>query len=136
MPARSNGPLSFSATEFGPVRIIGCDITVPAKHHGDVDDAAIAWLDATLAQEPDRPTIIMMHQHPFASGIPYIDKYDCRQGERLAEVVSRYPAVARILCGHIHRHMQLQFGGTILCQKDAFLCAARGISVGLRLALR
>jgi len=110
-----SGPMSFSTTAFGPVRIIGFDITVPGKHHGDVDDAAVAWLDATLAREPDRPTIIMMHQHPFASGIPYIDKYDCRRGERLAEVVSRYPAVLRILCGHIHRHMQLQFGGTILC---------------------
>ncbi len=111
----SSGPLHFVATEFGPVRIIGFDITVPGKHHGDIDDAAVAWLDATLASEPDRPTIILMHHHPFASGIPYIDKYDCRRGARLAEVVARYPAIERILTGHIHRHMQLRFGGTILC---------------------
>ncbi len=110
-----SGPLHFIATEFGPVRIIGLDITVPGYHHGDMDDDAVAWLDAALTREPDRPTIIMLHQHPFASGIPYIDKYDCRRGERLAEVVSRYPAVERILCGHIHRHMQMKFGGTILC---------------------
>lgn len=110
-----SGPLHFIATEFGPVRIIGLDITVPGRHHGDMDDNAVAWLDAALAREADRPTIIMLHQHPFASGIPYIDKYDCRQGERIAEVVSRYPAVERVLCGHIHRHMQMKFGGTILC---------------------
>jgi Icc protein len=110
-----SGPLHFIADEFGPVRIIGLDITVPGRHHGDMDDNAVAWIDAALAQEPDRPTIIMLHQHPFASGIPYIDKYDCRRGERLAEVASRYPAVERILCGHIHRHMQIKFGGTILC---------------------
>ena len=110
-----SGPLHFVAGGLGPVRIIGLDITVPGAHHGDFDDAAAAWLDHALAREPDRPTIIMMHQHPFASAIPYIDKYDCRQGERLAEVVSRYPAVERILAGHIHRHMQLRFGGTILC---------------------
>mgnify|MGYP001952641686 CR=1 FL=1 len=35
--------------------------------------------------------------------------------ERLAEVVKRYPAVERIVCGHIHRSMQLKFGGTLLC---------------------
>jgi Icc protein len=88
---------------------------VPGAHHGDIDDAAVAWLDAALAQEHDRPTVILMHHHPFASGIPYIDKYHCRQGARLAEIVARYPAVERILTGHIHRHMQLRFSGTVLC---------------------
>ena len=110
-----SGPLHFVASDIGPVRIIGLDITIPGLHHGDMDDDAVAWLDAALAREPDRSTIIMMHQHPFASGIPYIDKYDCRRGDRLAAIASRYPAVARILCGHIHRHMQVQFGGTVLC---------------------
>lgn len=110
-----SGPLSFCATEHGPVRIVGLDVTVPGHHHGDFDDAAAAWLDEMLAREPDRPTIVMLHQHPFDSGIPYIDKYNCRGGGRLAEVIARYPAVERVVCGHIHRHMQLRFGGTILC---------------------
>jgi 3',5'-cyclic AMP phosphodiesterase CpdA len=109
-----SGPLHF-AVDAGPVRIVGLDITVPGFHHGDMDEAAAAWLDRTLAQAPARPTIIMMHQPPFESGIPYIDKYNCRGGERLAEIVSRYPAVERIVCGHIHRFMQLRFGGTMLC---------------------
>jgi len=111
----ASGPLHFVAAEFGPVRIVGLDITVPGTHHGDMDDAAVAWLEEAIARSPDRPTIIMLHQHPFDSGIPYIDKYKCRRGERLADVVSRYPAVVRVLCGHIHRHMQMKFGGTVLC---------------------
>jgi Icc protein len=112
--ARS-GPLLFVAGDLGPIRIIGLDITVPGLHHGDFDDAAAAWLDSVLAHEPDRPTIVMMHQPPFASGIPYIDKYNCRGGERLAAVIARYPAIERIVCGHIHRFMQIRFGGTMLC---------------------
>jgi len=79
-----------------------------------MDDAACIWLEARLAEEPHRPTIIMMHQPPFESGIPFIDAYCCRRGARLAEIVARYPAVERILCGHIHRFMQLRFGGTML----------------------
>jgi 3',5'-cyclic-AMP phosphodiesterase len=109
------GPLHFAASDVGPVRIIGLDITVPGHHHGEFDDAAAAWLDATLAGEAARPTIVMMHQPPFASGIPYIDKYNCRGGDRLAAVIARYPAVERIVCGHIHRFMQVRFGGTMLC---------------------
>ncbi len=36
-------------------------------------------------------------------------------GARLAEVVARHPSVERIVCGHVHRFMQLRFGGTMLC---------------------
>jgi len=109
------GPLHFVVGDHGPVRIIGLDITVPGEHHGDMDDAAVVWLEGALALEPDRPTIIMMHQPPFESGIPYIDAYCCQRGHRLAAIVARFPAVQRILCGHIHCSMQLLFGGTLLC---------------------
>ena len=112
--ARS-GPLHFIADDVGPVRIIGIDVTVPGAHHGDFDDSAAAWLDEALARAPDRPTMIMMHQPPFLSGIPYIDKYNCRGGDRLAAMVERYPAIERIVCGHIHRCMQIRFGRTMLC---------------------
>ncbi|MCF5384939.1 phosphodiesterase [Pseudomonas syringae] len=106
---------SFVYSGSAPVRIIGLDISVPERHHGDMTDTATRWLDSTLALEPDKPTLIMMHQQPFPSGIPYFAAYRCERGERLAEVVSRYPAIERIVCGHIHRFMQLRFGGTLMC---------------------
>lgn len=112
--AALSGPLHI-VIDRGPIRVIGLDITVVGEHHGDFDDAAADWLEATLAAEPDRPTILMMHQPPFESGIPYIDEYFCRNGERLAQVISRHPAVERIVCGHVHRFMQLRFAGTLLC---------------------
>ncbi len=57
----------------------------------------------------------MMHQPPFDTGIPYMDPYSCREGQRLAAVVARHRQVERVLCGHVHRVMQLRFGGTMLC---------------------
>ena len=56
-----------------------------------------------------------MHQPPFEAGVPFIDLYACREGARLAEVVSRHAQVERIVCGHVHRFMMLPFGGTVLC---------------------
>jgi 3',5'-cyclic AMP phosphodiesterase CpdA len=109
------GPLHFSAGDYGPLRIIGLDISVPGQHHGDIDDDTVNWLEKTLAEEPERPTLIMMHQYPFKSGIPYIDDYICERGERLADIVQKFPAIERVVCGHIHRFMQLRFGGTLLC---------------------
>lgn len=81
------GPLHFAAGEYGPIRIFGLDVTVPGAHHGEIDDAAALWLEETLAAEPARPTILMMHQPPFESGISCIDAYNCRGGDRLAAIV-------------------------------------------------
>ena len=107
------GALHF-AVDRGPLRILGLDVTVPGAHHGEMSDAACTWLEQTLATAPQRPTVIMLHHPPFLSGIPYIDAYPCRHGERLAAIVARHAQVERILCGHIHRFMQLRFGGTML----------------------
>ena len=39
--------------------------------------------------------------------------------------------VRRALSGQHRRARPAQHGGTMLCQKDSFLCAAKGISVGI-----
>lgn len=112
---QDNSPAHFVArNDAWPVQIIGFDITVPDHHHGDMDDAACAWLRQTLAERPDLPTILMMHQPPVDCGIACIDAYKCRQGDRLAEIVSAHNNIERILCGHIHRFMQMRFANTIL----------------------
>jgi 3',5'-cyclic AMP phosphodiesterase CpdA len=103
----------------GPVHIVAFDVTVPSKHHGEVTGAALSSLDGGLAAEPGRPTVIMMHQQPLVCGVPYLDKYCCFGADRLEQVVSRHKSVQRILCGHVHRYMQLLFGGTLLCSAPA-----------------
>lgn len=111
----ADGPLHYVFAAAGPVRVIALDVTVPGAHHAIADAAALAWLERALATEPDRPTIIMLHQPPLACGVPYLDQYRCLEAERLAAVVARFPAVERVLCGHVHRQMQMRFAGTLLC---------------------
>jgi 3',5'-cyclic AMP phosphodiesterase CpdA len=113
LPAQ--GPIDYAVGDRGPVRIVALDVTLPGLHHGAVSEEGAAWLDLMLAAEPSRPTIVMMHQPPFDTGIPYMDLYSCREGSRLAAVLSRHKQVERLLCGHVHRFMQLRFGGTMLC---------------------
>ncbi|MGY9046222.1 hypothetical protein P775_26585 [Puniceibacterium antarcticum] len=107
-------PLHFDTGVSGPVRVLGLDITVPGEHHGDMDDAACRWLSDRLAEHPQTPTMVLMHQPSVDTGMSYIDAYHCRRGVRLSEIVQRHPNVERILCGHIHRSMQMRFGGTLL----------------------
>lgn len=109
------GPLHVRCSDAGPVRVIGFDVTVPGLHHGEVTEVGATWLHRVLADEPDRPTVVLMHQPPIVTGIPYLDKYNCRGGDRLASIVGGFRAIERILCGHVHRTMQMRFAGTLLC---------------------
>lgn len=111
----ATGPINFSVSDLGPVRIIGLDVTVAGAHHGDIDDSAIDWLASCLAEEPDRPTILMLHQPPFQSGIPFIDQYRCFNAQHLEELLLGYPNVERIVCGHVHRFIVRRFSRTLIC---------------------
>lgn len=111
----ADGPLHFTETAAGPVRVIALDVTLPGLHHGAADAAALAWLEAALDREPDRPTVVMLHQPPLECSVPYLDRYRCLGGDALAALLRRYPAVERVLCGHVHRLMLRRFGGTLLC---------------------
>ncbi|MBV8407438.1 MAG: phosphodiesterase [Alphaproteobacteria bacterium] len=112
LPAR--GPKHF-LIEGHAVRLVALDTTVPAQHHGDIDDAGLRWLDGALRATRGVPTIVMMHHPPIASGIPYLDKYMCRRPERIAAVIARFEHVERVLCGHVHRPIQQRWAGTLVC---------------------
>lgn len=96
-----------------PLRLIALDTVVPGKGHGEMDAARLAWLDARLGEQPDRPTLVFMHHPPFPTGLQHMDSINCRNGAAMAELVRRYPNVERIACGHHHRSIQIRWAGTI-----------------------
>lgn len=127
IPHSAIGPLNAIAE--GPVRVVGLDVTVPGDHHGEVTPQLAAWLDATLRAQPDQPTLIAMHQPPFATGMGYIDEYRCFGEELLANVLKRHPQVMQVLAGHVHRFTQTSFAG-----RPALTAPAIATSLALRLA--
>ena len=110
-----SGPLHFTVSDVGPVRIIGLDVTVPGAHHGTIDDHAMERLETFLMDDPNHPTMIMMHQPPFESGIPYLDQYRCFEEQRLAAQLSKFDNIECIVCGHVHRFMMRRFAKTVTC---------------------
>jgi Icc protein len=126
VPLAKTGPLH--AVAEGPVRVIGLDVTVPDAHHGQVDADHASWLDATLSASPGQPTLVMMHQPPFATGIGYVDDYRCFGEDLLATVLARHPQVIRLLAGHVHRYTQTDFAG-----RPVFTAPSTATSLALRL---
>ena len=73
----------------------------------------LGWLAARLDEAPDRPTVLFMHHPPFATGIRHMDALGLAGAEALATLVARHPQVERVLCGHLHRPIQVRWAGTV-----------------------
>ncbi len=109
----SEGFLQYTVEGLA-VRLIALDTLVEGKGHGELCDVRLDWLEARLA-ESDRPTLLFMHHPPFDCGISAVDEqYGLKEGrERLSELVRRHPNVERVMCGHVHRPIQVRWAGTM-----------------------
>lgn len=109
----AGGPFILFAIETLPLRLVALDSVVPGRTRGNVCEERLAWLDRTLAERPDAPTLVVMHHAPFVTGLPHWDDVGMDGIEALERVIARHPQVERVLCGHVHRSTQIRFGGTI-----------------------
>jgi len=96
-----------------PVRLVMLDTVVPHAGHGELEPESLAWLDATLAAQSAKPTVVVMHHPPFLCGIADLDRISLRGASAFAAVIAKHPQVERILCGHHHRAITARVGGTI-----------------------
>ena len=101
------------AIDIHAVRLIALDTLTVGKPHGELCEERLGWLDARLA-ESDRPTLLFMHHPPFDCGIAAFDIAKVNVGaERFAAIVRRHPNVERVMCGHVHRPIQVRWAGTM-----------------------
>ncbi len=98
-----------------PVRLVMLDSVVPGAGHGELCPRRLAWLDATLAAAPTRPTMLVLHHPPILCGMSLLDRIYLRSADALAGVLARHPQVERILCGHHHRPIVGRLGNAIVC---------------------
>lgn len=108
----AEGFLQYTVEDL-PVRLIALDTLVPGKGHGELCDERLDWLEARLA-ESDRPTLLFMHHPPFECGISYLDGARLNEGgQRLSELVRAHGNIERVMCGHVHRPIQVRWAGTM-----------------------
>jgi Icc protein len=103
VPGRDGHPVSY-AVDFGPLRLLVLDTTLPGEDSGVLEGDQLHWLAAELAQAPEQPTVIAMHHPPLVIGVPAWDEIGLAESDRLAlgEVIERHQQVWRIVCGHFH----------------------------------
>jgi 3',5'-cyclic-AMP phosphodiesterase len=96
--------------QLGGLRIITLDTSVLGYHHGALDEASLAWLDAELRGAAPEGTILAMHHAPIATPLSLMDVLELRGQDALADVV-RGRDIRMILGGHLHYATNGMFAG-------------------------
>jgi len=100
----------------GPLRLVALDTCEYGKPYGRLCEQRLDWLERTLDAHRDDPVVIAMHHPPFPSLIGHMDVQSLLEGaDALERIVARHPNVERVICGHVHRAIEVRFGGTIAC---------------------
>lgn len=104
LPGSGGEPVNY-AVDVGELRLVVFDSNVPGQDPGRYDAEQLRWLDAELAAQPERPTLLAMHHPPLPTAVPEWDGINLEPGQReaLAEVVARHPQLRAIAGGHLHR---------------------------------
>ena len=99
-----------SVTDLGGLRLIALDSSVPGWHHGDLDDAQLAWLRDVLSTPAPLGTILALHHPPLPSHLALFDILELRDQHRFADAIAGTD-VRAILAGHLHYSTSGTFAG-------------------------
>ena len=92
-------------------QVVLLDSQVFGVPHGMLSDYQVEWLENTLAQQPQRHTLVLLHHHPLPSGCNWLDQHSLRNPHALDAVLQHYPLAKTLLCGHIHQELDLDWNG-------------------------
>jgi 3',5'-cyclic AMP phosphodiesterase CpdA len=110
----THGKLLNYVAELGPIRMVALDTKRQGSAGGQLDQATLKWLEATLAAERTTPTLLAMHHPPLLTGLPSLDSISIPECECLAlgEPLSSHQQVQLIAAGHVHRTVIGRLGAT------------------------
>ena len=101
-------------TRLGPLHLLALDTSEPGHSHGRLCPQRLAWLETELASLADEPVVVAMHHPPFRTLIGHMDDIGLMEGAaELDALLRQHPNVERVLCGHLHRAIDVRFGGTL-----------------------
>ena len=107
------GPFLHYAIEDFDTRLVALDSTLVGERKGHFCEQRQAWLEDTLAAQPERPTLLFIHHPPFDVGHHYVGGYrHPEEAVALQSIVARHAQVIGMLCGHVHWPVTRNWAGT------------------------
>ncbi|QPK65375.1 3',5'-cyclic-AMP phosphodiesterase [Methylomonas sp. LL1] len=88
--------------------IIGLNSQKPNSPVGALSREELVFLQRTLQSNSDRPTLIAVHHHCFASGSAWLDTMQIQNSEAFLKLIEGFGQVKAVTCGHIHQEFACQ----------------------------
>jgi len=108
------GDFLHYAVETYDTRLVALDSVSAGDRKGAFCAQRLAWLQETLAREPQKPTIVFMHHPPFDVVPYYEDGYrKAEDATNLSALIRRHPQVVKLLYGHVHCLHHEPWAGTM-----------------------
>jgi 3',5'-cyclic AMP phosphodiesterase CpdA len=102
------------AVALAGLRLVVVDTVVAGAGHGALCAERLAHLEALLEEDRDTPTIVAMHHPPFQTFIGHMDELGLIDGaDALEALIARHANVERVICGHLHRSIQVCWANTL-----------------------
>lgn len=118
------------AIEDWPLRILVLDTLEVGRHGGGFCEKRAAWLEARLEEQPERPTLLVLHHPPIATGLSWMtENPDAEWVRRLREAIGGRGNVVSMVAGHLHRPIVTRCFDTTLA-----VCPSTAPQVALDLA--
>lgn len=99
---------------------------VPGRVEGHLGSRTLHWLDKTLKEYPDYPTLVALHHPVLPIGCPWLDRLGLEDREDLWHICGNFPQVKGVITGHAHQeHEVFRFTrkGMIRCMVTPSTCA-------------
>lgn len=110
----ADGYIMYTVEDL-PVRIVVLDTLEVGRHGGGFDEIRADWLQARLAEAPDRPTLLVLHHPPIFTGLSWMtENPQARWVQRLRPIVAANPQIVAMVSGHLHRPIVTRWAGTTL----------------------
>lgn len=105
-----SGYLNYVVEGF-PLRLVGLDTLRDGHDGGRLCLDRLYWLERTLEEARETPTVLFMHHAPFLTGLAPFDRSPMEGADALASILSGNRQVERVLCGHLHRPVTTRWHG-------------------------
>lgn len=111
---QAGGFIQYSIEPY-PLRILVLDTLEVGRHGGGFCVTRAAWLREKLAEQPERPTLLVLHHPPIETGLSWMtEDPDAAWVKRLRAVVEGQEQVIAMITGHLHRPVVTSWAGTTL----------------------
>ncbi|MGZ8999346.1 MAG: phosphodiesterase, partial [Allosphingosinicella sp.] len=118
------------AIEDRAVRILVLDTLEEGRHGGNFCETRAEWLRERFDEQPERPTIVVLHHPPIESGLAWMtENPEAEWVLRLHDIIAGQENVVAMLAGHLHRPIATLWAGTTLA-----ICPSTAPQVALDLA--